>query len=83
MDRPMNHRVVLNELRPKVPQGDDLEACSELVNFVVRRSLRLTRDIQRLAGQRADAAPASSLLAVEFSAIVANEAIDWVRRWPR
>ncbi|MGV9751111.1 hypothetical protein [Nocardia farcinica] len=78
-----SHRVVLNELQPRVPQGDDLEACSELVNFVVRRSLRLTRDIQRLAGQRADAAPTSSLLAVEFSAIVASEAIDWVLRWPR
>lgn len=78
-----NHRVVLNELQPRVPQGDNLEACSELVNFVVRRSLRLTRDIQRLAAQRADAAPASSLLAVEFSALVASEAIDWVRRWPR
>ncbi|WP_174186433.1 hypothetical protein [Nocardia barduliensis] len=78
-----NHRVVLNELQPRVPQGDDIEACSELVNFVVRRSLRLTRDIQRLAGQRDDAAPASSLLAVEFSAIVASEAIDRVRRWPR
>lgn len=78
-----NHRVVLNELQPRVPPGDDLEACSELVNFVVRRSLRLSRDIQRLAGQRADAAPASSLLAVEFSAIVAGEAIDWVRRWPK
>jgi hypothetical protein len=83
MKYPRNHRTVLNELQSKVPQGDDLEVCSELVNFVVRRSLRLTRDIQRLAGQRADAAPASSLLAVEFSAIVASEAIEWVRRWPR
>lgn len=77
-----NHRVVLNELQPKVPPGDDLETCSELINFVVRRSLRVSRDIQRLAGLRADAAPASSLLAVEFGAIVAAEAIEWVRRWP-
>ncbi|WP_040694406.1 hypothetical protein [Nocardia vinacea] len=78
-----NHRVVLNELQPKVPPGDDFETCSELVNFVLRRSLRVSRDIQRLAGQRANTAPASSLLAVEFSAIVASEAIEWVRRWPR
>ncbi|WP_280448626.1 hypothetical protein [Nocardia brasiliensis] len=77
-----NHRVVLNELQPRVPLGDDLETSSELVNFVLRRSLRVSRDIQRLAGERADAAPASSLLAVEFSAIVASEAIEWVRRWP-
>lgn len=77
-----NHRAVLNELQPKVPPGDDLETCSELVNFVLRRSLRLTRDIQRYAGERADAAPASSLLAVEFGVIVAAEAIEWVRRWP-
>ncbi|WP_157978816.1 hypothetical protein [Nocardia aurea] len=72
----------MDDLQPKVPPGDDLEICSELVNFVVRRSLRLTRDIQRLAGQRVDAAPTSSLLAVEFGAIVAGEAIEWVRRWP-
>ncbi|MBF4996686.1 hypothetical protein IRT45_05895 [Nocardia sp. BSTN01] len=79
----MNHRVVLNELRPKVPQGDDLEACSELVNFVVRRSLRLTREIQRYAGEREDLAPLSSRLTLAFAGLVANEAIDWVRRWPR
>jgi hypothetical protein len=77
-----NHRVMLNELQPKVPPGDDLETCSELVNFVVRRTFRLSRNIQRYASDRADAAPASSLLAVEFSAIVASEAIEWVRRWP-
>ncbi len=83
MDYPRNYCVILNELQPKVPQGDDLETCSELVNFVLRRSLRVSRDIQRLAGERADAAPTSSLLSMEFSAIVAAEAIEWVRRWPR
>lgn len=83
MTRPMNHRVVLNELRPKVPQGDDLEATSDIVNFVLRRSLRLSRDIQRYAGQRADQAPTSSRLALAFAGLVANEAIDWMRRWPR
>ncbi|MGV9676434.1 hypothetical protein ACWDSJ_14245 [Nocardia sp. NPDC003482] len=83
MDRPTNHRVVLNELGPKVPQGDDLETCSELVNFVVRRSLRLSREIQRYAGQRQELAPTSSRLALVFAGLVANEAIDWVRRWPR
>ncbi|MFF0493949.1 hypothetical protein ACFYTQ_33430 [Nocardia sp. NPDC004068] len=83
MDHSTNHRVVLNELQPKVPQGDELEMCSELVNFVVRRSLRLTREIQRYAGEREDLAPTSSRLALAFAGIVANEAIDWVRRWPR
>jgi len=83
MDRSTNHRLVLNELRPKVPQGDDIETCSELVNFVVRRSLRLTRDIQRYAGDREDLAPTSSRLALAFAGLVANEAIEWVRRWPR
>lgn len=77
-----HHRAILDELRPKVPPGDDLETCSELVNLVVRRSLRLTRDIQRLATQCADTAPTSSVLAAEFAAIVAAEAIEWVRRWP-
>ncbi|WP_280377969.1 hypothetical protein [Nocardia wallacei] len=79
----MNHRVVLNALQPTVPQGDDLETCSELVNFVLRRSLRLSRDIQRYAGQRQELAPTSSRLALAFAGLVANEAIEWVRRWPR
>lgn len=83
MERPMNQRVVLNELHPKVPQGDDLETCSELINFVVRRSLRLTGEIERYAGEREDLAPTSSLLALAFAGLVANEAIEWVRRWPR
>lgn len=83
MERSTNHRVVLNALQPKVPQGDDLETCSELVNFVVRRSLRLSRDIQRYAGQRQELAPTSSRLALAFAGLVANEAIEWVRRWPR
>lgn len=78
-----NHRVVLNELQPKVPQGDDLEAASAIMNFVLRRTLRLSRDIQRYAGQRQDQAPRSSRLALAFAGLVANEAIDWVRRWPR
>ncbi len=78
-----NHRVVLNELRPKVPQGDDLETVSDIVNFVLRRSLRLSRDIQRYAGKREDQAPTSSRLALAFAWLVANEAIDWMRRWPR
>ncbi|NKY27729.1 hypothetical protein [Nocardia gamkensis] len=83
MDRSANHHVVLNELQPKVPQGDDLETVSDIVNFVLRRSLRLSRDIQRYAGQRADQAPTSSRLALAFAGLVANEAIEWVRRWPR
>ncbi|PSR58690.1 hypothetical protein C8259_29565 [Nocardia nova] len=83
MDFPHNHRVILNELQPQVPQGDDLETCSELVNFVVRRSLRLTGEIERFAGEREDLAPTSSRLALAFAGLVANEAIEWVRRWPR
>ncbi|MGY2011599.1 MULTISPECIES: hypothetical protein [Nocardia] len=75
-----NHRVVLNELQPRVPQGDDLETCGELV---VRRSLRLTRDIQRYAGQRQELAPTSSRLALAFAGLVTSETIGWVRRWPR
>lgn len=83
MKRPTNHRVVLNELQPKVPQGDDCETTSDIVNFVLRRSLRLSRDIQRYAGEREDQAPASSRLALAFAGLIANEAIEWVRRWPR
>ncbi|MBF6259864.1 hypothetical protein IU468_26660 [Nocardia farcinica] len=83
MKRPTNHRVVLNELQPKVPQGDDLKTCSDIVNFVLGRSLRLSRDIQRYAGDREAQAPATSRLALAFAGLVANEAIAWVRRWPR
>ncbi|WP_280483907.1 hypothetical protein [Nocardia farcinica] len=83
MYRSTNHRVVLNEFQPKVPQGDDLETVSDIVNFVLRRSLRLSRDIQQYAGQRADQAPTSSRLAMAFAGLVAHEAIDWIRRWPR
>ncbi|MBF6299055.1 hypothetical protein IU459_16115 [Nocardia amamiensis] len=83
MDRPMNHRVVLNQLQPKVPEGDDLETASDIVNFVLRRALRLSRDIQRYAGQRQELAPASSRLALAFAGIIAAEAIAWVRRWPK
>lgn len=78
-----NHRVILNELQPKVPQGDDLETASDIVNFAIRRALRLSRDIQRYAGQRTDAAPVSCLLALELSAIIAADTIEWVRRWPK
>jgi hypothetical protein len=83
MSHPTNHRIALNQLRPKAPQGDDLETCSELVNFVVRRSLRLTRDIQRYAGDREQLAPASSRLALAFAGLIASKAINWVKRWPR
>ncbi|MGW5216355.1 hypothetical protein ACWEQA_00665 [Nocardia sp. NPDC004085] len=78
-----SHRVVLNELRPRVPQGDDLETTSDIVNFVLRRALRLSRDIQRYAGEREEQAPTSSRLALAFAGIIAAEAIAWVRRWPK
>jgi hypothetical protein len=83
MNRPSNHRVVLNELQPKVPVGDDIDTTSDIVNFVLRRSLRLSREIQRYASERENLAPMTSRLALAFAGIVAAEAIDWVRRWPR
>jgi len=81
--RGRNHRELLNEMRPKVPQGDDLEATNDLLNFVLRRSLRLSGDVERYADERFDDAPISSLYVTAFAGIVAFETLEWVKGWPK
>lgn len=73
---------VANELRPVVPESDDLRVASDIVNYVLDRTLRLTEDLQHYAEQCFDQAPASGAHVSELNGDISRVVLDWVRRWP-
>ncbi|MFH5232446.1 hypothetical protein [Antrihabitans spumae] len=73
---------VADELRPTVPETDDPRVASEILNYVLDRTLRLTEDVQCYAEQRFDQAPTSGTHVSELNAEISGLVLEWVRRWP-
>ena len=71
-----------DELKPTVPTTDDKDAASELLNYVLVRTLRMNHDIRGHADQRYDQAPASSRHVLDLNAEISSVVLDWIRRWP-
>jgi hypothetical protein len=81
-DNDMSTMNVADELRPVVPEADDPQFASDIANYVLDRTLRLTEDIQRYAEQRFDHAPASGTHVCELNGEISGLVLEWVRRWP-
>ncbi|MFH5207867.1 hypothetical protein ACHIPZ_06515 [Antrihabitans sp. NCIMB 15449] len=71
-----------DELRPVDPESDDPQVASDILNYVLARTLRLTEDLQRFAEQRFDHAPASGTHVCELNGEISGLVLEWVRRWP-
>jgi hypothetical protein len=68
---------------PLVPNGDDREAATAVLNAVLERTGVWIDELRGIANEHFDAAPESSAHASAFSAAIARVFFDWVEEWPQ
>ncbi|MFD3425298.1 hypothetical protein [Nocardia fluminea] len=67
---------------PTVPDGDDPETVSEIVQFVVRKVGLLRTEIRNHADVRYEAAPASGEHAFNLTSSMLRLVAHWAMNWP-
>jgi hypothetical protein len=74
---------LVEALRPLVPNGDDRQAASAVMNTVVERTLALTDELRTVGSTYFETAPASSLHILELNAAMSHAVLEWIEQWPR
>jgi len=72
-----------DNLRPRVPKGDDPEAASAVANTVLKRTQVWHDELRAIANAHVDAAPMSSTHVLELDAAFARAFLRWIELWPR
>ena len=72
-----------DNLRPRVPKGDDPEAASAVLNTVLERTGVLSDELRAIANAHVDAAPMSSAHVLDLDAAIARAVLRWIELWPR
>ena len=72
-----------DNLRPRVPKGDDPEAASAVLNTVLERTGVLSDELRAIANAHVDAAPMSSAHVLDLDAAFARAFLRWIELWPR
>ncbi|MFE9789230.1 hypothetical protein ACFYO7_28010 [Nocardia salmonicida] len=67
---------------PTVPDGDDPETVSDIVQFVVRKVGLLRTEIRNHANMRYEAAPASGEHAFNLTSSMLRLVAHWAMNWP-
>lgn len=67
---------------PRVPQGDDLNTASAVLNEVLDRTASLQDGLHDVASRHVDAAPISSIHVLDLTGAIARTVLDWIARWP-
>jgi hypothetical protein len=78
-----SRRDLADNLRQRVPEGDDPEAASAVLNTVLERSGVWIDELRAIANAHVDAAPKSSEHALDLSADIARAVLRWVELCPR
>ena len=72
-----------DNLRPRVPKGDDPEAANAVPNAVQEWMDGLSNKLRTIAKASVDAAPTSSMHVLDLDAAVARAFLHWIELWPR
>jgi hypothetical protein len=72
-----------DNLRPRVPKGDDPEAVNAVANTVLERTRVWSDELRAIANAHVDPAPTSSEHVLDLDAAIARAVLRWVELWPR
>lgn len=67
-----------DNLRSRVPKGDDPEAAEALVNTVLERTQVWSDELRAIANAHVDAAPMSSAHVLDLDAALARAVLRWI-----